>query len=517
MLVDTSYRPNSDAITCCCFHPTEYIGSQSFNKAGREKRVEALLHTCVEFTSTGRLTADSKVQATQYRSRFETLCPDPVDCQDADLPRLVWRFQTTEGYHSYNELINFNFQFLFLQFKRITRRIVPKLLRITTVPISLHLLLAGQFRYMREQGFDVYTMSATGAEVEDVVKEGVPHIAVPFTRKITPFQDLRCLFQLMRFIRRERPDIIHTHTPKAGLLGMLAARICNVPMRLHTVAGLPLMEASGLKRRVLELTEAITYACATKVYPNSAGLKRFIEKQFGISAPKLRIIAKGSSNGIDTDYFSITDGLKAEAQAIRSKHHIGSNHLVFCFIGRVVRDKGIVELVQAFRSLRDERRKATQGDNSESGSGMKLLIVGHFEEDLDPLPADVMQFLQRDTDVIMAGFQRDVRSWLLASDVFVFPSYREGFPNVVMQASLLEIPSIVSDINGCNEIITAHENGLIVSPKNANALAAAMKQLADDSSMRLQYGKAAREFVASNFSRRVVWEGLLGEYRNGSI
>ena len=392
---------------------------------------------------------------------------------------------------------------------------MPKLLRITTVPISLHLLLAGQFRFMREQGFDVVTMSASGKEVDEVIKEGVQHIAIPFTRKITPWHDLKCLLQLMRFIRRERPDIIHTHTPKAGLIGMIAARICHVPMRMHTVAGLPLMEASGLRRRMLELTEAITYACATNVYPNSAGLKRFIEKQFGIGAPKLKIIGKGSSNGIDTDHFKATEALKAESQVIRREHQVNDGDLIFCFIGRVVKDKGIIELVHAFRSLRDDKLNSTFNDTGISNR-KRLLIVGAFEQELDPLPPDVMHFLKEDPDVILAGFQRDVRPWLLASDVFVFPSYREGFPNVVMQASLLELPCIVSDINGCNEIITASETGLIVPPKHAEALTVAMKQLADNKLMRERFGRAAREFVAGNYGRRIVWEGLLGEYRASS-
>jgi len=394
---------------------------------------------------------------------------------------------------------------------------VPKLLRITTVPISLHLLLAGQFRFMRENGYDVFTVSAAGKEVDEVVKEGVTHVAIPFTRKITPWQDMRCLFQLVRVIRNERPDIIHTHTPKAGLIGMLAARICNVPVRMHTVAGLPLMEASGIRRRILEFTEAITYACATNVYPNSSGLKRFIEKQFGIGAPKLKVIARGSSNGIDTGYFKSTEALHAESLSIRKQFMLASDDIVFCFIGRVVRDKGIVELVHAFQAVR-QARSIPVSDNDRHGgvrpgAGTKLMIVGHFEEDLDPLPADVMRFLNDDPDVVLTGFQRDIRPWLLASNTFVFPSYREGFPNVVMQASLLQVPSIVSDINGCNELITGNETGLIVPPKNTRALADAMQLLAGDAGMRRKFGALACAYVAENFDRKVVWEGLLEEYR----
>lgn len=363
---------------------------------------------------------------------------------------------------------------------------------------------------MRENGFDVYTISAAGKEVEEVKKEGVPHVAIPFTRKITPWQDLKCLVQLVRLIQRERPDIIHTHTPKAGLLGMLAARICNVPVRMHTVAGLPLMEATGAKRRILELTEAITYACATNIYPNSAGLKRFIEKQFGISAPKLKIIGKGSSNGIDTDHFRTTAALNEEAQAIRRKYQLSPDDVVFSFIGRVVRDKGVVELVHAFQSLRSSQ---SDRDAAATRSRMHLLIVGPFEQDLDPLPDDVMRFLNEDPDVTLAGFQRDVRPWLLAADVFVFPSYREGFPNVVMQASLLQIPSIVSDINGCNEIITAGETGIIVPAKNTEVLTNAMSQLAGDKETRRHYGRMAGAFVAENYDRKLIWEALLAEYR----
>ncbi len=165
-----------------------------------------------------------------------------------------------------------------------------RLLRITTVPISLHLLLKGQFRFMREQGFEVYTMSAAGKEVPEVQKEGVEHIEVPLTRKITPIQDLICLWKMMRIMRSIRPHIVHTHTPKAGLIGMLAAWLCRVPVRMHTVAGLPLVEATGLKRFILVVTEKITYFCATGIYPNSVGLKDYMTKSLGVRNVKLKII-----------------------------------------------------------------------------------------------------------------------------------------------------------------------------------------------------------------------------------
>lgn len=377
----------------------------------------------------------------------------------------------------------------------------PVLLRITTVPISLHLLLRGQFRFMREQGFEVYTLSSDGKEVGEVTAEGVPHIAVTLTRKITPVQDLISVISLIRIMRRIRPSIVHTHTPKAGLLGMMAAWICRVPLRMHTVAGLPLMEARGLKRRLLVATEKITYACAHRVYPNSEGLKKYMLGALNVSPARISMIGKGSSNGIDSGFFMPTGDLKQQAAAIREKYGIGKDDVVFSFVGRIVKDKGMRELVSAFRSME------TDGTYK-----IHLLLIGPFEQELDPLDEADYTFLTTDPRVTLAGFQRDVRPWLMASDIFVFPSYREGFPNVVMQASCLEIPCVVSDINGCNEIIQHGQTGLVVPVKDAAALKAAMTDLTQSEAKRQQFAQAARAHVVANFDQQYVWKELKNEY-----
>lgn len=381
---------------------------------------------------------------------------------------------------------------------------MPRLLRITTVPISLHLLLQGQFGYMRQHGFDVITMSADGVEVSSVSKDGTKHIIIPFTRKITLLRDLKCLWQLIWEIKRIRPDIVHTHTPKAGLLGMMAAWICNVPVRMHTVAGLPLVEATGLRRKVLEIAERITYSCAHVVYPNSSGLKKFIENHFHVAPSKVKIIGSGSSNGIDTDFFTRSPVLEKQTEQLKQRYKIRPDDVVFSFVGRIVRDKGIVDLVKAFKILNRER--------VDNGARLFLLLVGHFEDDLDPLPPEILEFLVKDESVVLAGFQADIRPWIMASNIFVFPSYREGFPNVVMQASLLTVPCIVSDINGCNEIVLNNETGIIVPPKDINALSTAMRALASDAAKRKFLAEAARNYVAANFKREVIWEELKNEY-----
>jgi glycosyltransferase involved in cell wall biosynthesis len=377
---------------------------------------------------------------------------------------------------------------------------LKKLIRITTVPMSLKYLLGGQLSFMKANGFDVLAVSADGKEREAILEEGINHIIIPFTRKITPIQDLKCLIQLIRLFRKAQPNIVHTHTPKAGLLGMMAARICGVTIRMHTVAGLPVMEATGLKRWILMMTEKITYACATRVYPNSEGLREYIVNQLAISNKQLTIIGKGSSNGIDTAFFSKSPELLAQAGQIRLRYGIPEDAMVFGFVGRVVRDKGMHELVQAFRNIRKQH------------AHVYLVVVGPLEPDLDPLDPEDLQYLQTDSHVFMAGFQRDVRPWLLASDVFVFPSYREGFPNVVMQACCLEVPCIVSDINGCNEIIRHGSTGLIVKPKDAEVLEKAMLHLVNDPELRKAFTRKAREFVVTNYDQRFVWKELSAEY-----
>lgn len=390
-----------------------------------------------------------------------------------------------------------------------------KLLRIATKPVSINLLIRNQLQFMGNHGFEVFTASAAGKEVAEFTqREGVVHYEVPFTRSITPFQDFYCLLRLIRIIQTTKPLIVHTHTPKAGLLGMIAAWICRVPVRVHTVAGLPLMEARGLKRWVLKLTERVTYFCAHKVYPNSFGLLEFIREEFHLNymsaeglgkqktilKNKFKVIGNGSSNGIDTSFFSTSTSLKKEAEELRQKWGIPKNVLVFGFIGRIVRDKGIVELVEAFRKI-SERMDA------------RLLLVGEFEQDLDPLPQSILDFLKNDSRVIAPGFQLDVRPWFRVMDVFTFPSYREGFPNAVMQACSLEVPCIVSNINGCNELIKHQVNGLIVLPKDSYSLFEAMKLMADNRENRTEYARKSRSHVVANFEQKVLWEQLLLEYK----
>lgn len=376
-----------------------------------------------------------------------------------------------------------------------------KLIRITTVPVSLKILLKGQYLYF-SQYFEVVGISSPGKELDEVGEtEGIRVVPVKMKRRISLMNDVISLLRLYLLIRKEKPQIVHTHTPKAGTLGMIAGWLARVPVRLHTVAGLVLMEEKGFKRKLLDIVEKITYSCATKVYPNSFGLMDFIVQNKFCSLGKLKVIGNGSSNGIDTTYFS-PEQVSVETKAeLKKKLHIETDDFVFVFVGRLVADKGINELVKAFNAV------------NKTHPYTKLLLVGIRESELDPLNRETELILNNHPAIIQTGYQSDVRSFLKIADVLTFPSYREGFPNVVMQAGAMGLPVIVTDINGCNEIIINGENGIIIPSKDDAALMEAMQYFAEQPEEVKHMAANARPLITSRFEQQLVWEALLMEYK----
>jgi glycosyltransferase involved in cell wall biosynthesis len=375
--------------------------------------------------------------------------------------------------------------------------------------MSFQYLIKGQPRFM-SNFFEVLCVSSgPKAELEKVtVHEKVEVREVHMSRQITPVKDVLSLVKLIRLFRKEKPTIVHTHTPKAGIVGMLAAKLVGVPIRLHTVAGMPLMEASGLKRKVLDAVEKLTYTCATRVYPNSQGLYDFILQNNYAQAEKVKVIANGSSNGIDTRYFSPTHFSEQQNQDLRRQLGIQADDFVFIFVGRIVGDKGINELVKGFRERPQKSLSLGEGFRE------RLLLVGPLESDLDPLKRETLQEIESNPNIITTGFQADVRPYFAIANALAFPSYREGFPNVVMQAGAMGLPSIVTDINGCNEIIEDGRNGLIIPPKDTEALQTAMKRLLEDQDLYQQLKNNAREMITSRYEQKLVWEALVEEYES---
>lgn len=376
-----------------------------------------------------------------------------------------------------------------------------KLIRITTVPISLEKLLSGQLRFMNSY-YEVIAVSSDKENLEKLGKsQEVTVFPLEMTRKITPIKDFLAVFKLFLFLIKTKPLIVHTHTPKAGIVGMFAAKFARVPYRLHTVAGLPLLEATGSKRKLLDFVEKLTYGCATRVYPNSFGLKDIIIKNNLCKSDKLNVLANGSSNGIDTSHFN-PDLFTTDANSnLKKELGIETDDFVFIFVGRLVKDKGINEMIIAFELLQIENSK------------IKLVLVGDYENDLDPLNPKTIESIKTNTSILAIGFKNDVRPYFAIADVLVFPSYREGFPNVVMQAGAMGLPSIVSDINGCNEIILEQENGFIIPVKDERAIFNSMKKVLKDDTLTAKMKKNSRKMIVSRYEQRVVWEAILSEYR----
>lgn len=377
----------------------------------------------------------------------------------------------------------------------------PKLIRITTVPLSLEKLLEGQLGFMNQY----FKVTGVSSEQERLVafakQEGVASFCLPMTRKITPLRDIRSVWKLYRFLKRENPQIVHSHTPKAGIVGMFAAYLAKVPIRLHTVAGLPLTETTGWKRIILNAVEKWTYRFACRVYPNSQGLYDFIIEEKFTSENKLKIIGNGSSNGIDTTYFSKKHFSEEELKVKKQALGISSLDFVFIFVGRIVKDKGINEMVAGFTKL------------SSNNPHSVLLLVGSFEDDLDPVSEVTNRLISENSKIIPTGFQEDVRIYFALSDALIFPSYREGFPNVVMQAGAMSLPAIVSDISGCIEIIVQYENGIIIPSKNEFAVFDAMEKLIADPELYESMREKSRSMILSRFNRQEIWQALLDEYR----
>lgn len=382
---------------------------------------------------------------------------------------------------------------------------MPKLIRITTVPVSLVSLLKDQPKFMKAQGFEVIAISTPGELLNEVEAiQGVKTIGIPMTRTISPVSDLKSLWQLYRVFKKERPDIVHSHTPKAGTLGMIAAKLARVPVRMHTIAGLPLVEATGAKRKLLDVVEKITYACAHKIYPNSYGLQDIILKNKYTRAEKLKVIGHGSSNGIDTQEFDPGQISTETTRKLREELGISQENFVFLFVGRVVSDKGVNELVKAFAKITAEKSQIQP----------HLILVGNYENHLDPLLPETEKTIRENQYIHAVGYKINVNDYLASANVLTFPSYREGFPNVVMQAAAMQLPAIVSDINGCNEIITQGENGWIIPPKNVEKLQERMTWCMQNKTQAKQMGLKSRQLMQEKYERAYVWQELLKEYRN---
>lgn len=372
----------------------------------------------------------------------------------------------------------------------------PKLVIVVTVPVVLETWFKGQPKFLSEF-FDVEIITSDSKNIGAIQSfEGVSIKVFDLRRSINPFADVKTLWRMVNHFIMSRPDIVYTLTPKAGLLGMAAAFLSRVPYRIHNIVGLPHLEAEGMKKWILICSEKVTYLFATRLYCNSINLTNEIQK---LTYKKVAVIGNGSVNGVDTEYFSNVHS-KDTITKMREQHGISGNDFVLIYIGRMVNDKGINELVRVFLRL------------YEKYSHLKLLLVGDYSNESDRISDTTKHTIDNEKGIIYKEFQEDVREYLAMSDLFVLPSYREGLPNVLIEAGSFGLPLVATNINGCNEIIVNNENGVLVNKKDESSLYDALEKFVSDQEYYQKIQRSVRSTIVSRYSKEYFYGALKREF-----
>ena len=358
-----------------------------------------------------------------------------------------------------------------------------KIIRSVTVSQSLGFCREVMIK-MRAMGYDMVAVTSPGPELDELRDvDGFHCVAVPMERHISIVRDLKSLIKMIRVFRKEKPQVVHSMTPKAGMICMVAAWLTHVPVRIHTFTGLVWPTATGMKRKLLMMTDWLTCACATHVIPEGQGVLNDL-KNGGITKKPMKVLGYGNVKGVDMERFS-------PARFAVTKN---PDVFTFVFVGRIVSDKGINELVEAFVKLHDKHKNT------------RLVLVGNYEHNLDPVSDKTRQLIETNDGIEARGakYGDDLLQMYVDADCFVMPSYREGFPNTVLEAGAMGLPSIVTDINGSREIIENEKNGLIVPSKNADALYAAMERMRTCVDAREMMRRNARVMIQSRFEKKFV-------------
>jgi glycosyltransferase involved in cell wall biosynthesis len=373
--------------------------------------------------------------------------------------------------------------------------------RVSTVYMSTSILLKGQLSFLSSK-FNITAIFSGSKNEHEYIRsgEGVDTINVNFKRRISILNDFASLIHLFIIFKQKKPFVVHSITPKAGLLSMLAAKLAGVPIRIHTFTGLIFPYKKGFLQKILIFTDKLLCWASTNVYPEGIGVMNDLIK-FNITKKPLFVIANGNINGINTDFFKYDSLSKGDLLELRSELGLSINDFVFIYVGRIVRDKGIIELVKAFESILNL-----------CGSNCKLLLVGSYKNESDLIDTSTLSLIRNNPCIITTGFSPNVKQYYAVSDCLVFPSYREGFPNVVLEAGAMGLPSIVTDISGCNEIILEGVNGTIVPPKDIESLTKAMLKIKNDLAWRAYLKSNSRELIKSRYEQTLVWNSLLEEY-----
>lgn len=367
------------------------------------------------------------------------------------------------------------------------------------MPMSLNAFCNGMLKELSEK-YEVVAISSPGDELEEVAsREGVRVIDVSMERHISLVKDCKSLWKMWRVFCKEKPMMVHSMTPKAGMICMLAGWMARVPVRVHTFTGLVFPTSTGIKRKILMFTDWLTCACATHVVPEGEGVKNDL-LNYGITKKPLMVLGFGNVKGVDMEYYSRR---KEVMEIVKQKSLKTPQLFTFLFVGRIVGDKGINELCNAFYRIHQQTPQT------------RLVLVGPFEENLDPVKPETETIIKNEKsgiELIGSKGGDELLAYYAAVDCFVMPSYREGFPNTVLEAGAMGLPCIVTNINGSREIIKEGVNGMIVPPRDENALYHAMNVMLQSNVDRENMARKARKMISDRFEQGYVRKCLYDFY-----
>jgi glycosyltransferase involved in cell wall biosynthesis len=376
---------------------------------------------------------------------------------------------------------------------------MPKVVHVFTVPESLA-FVSGQAAFARRRGYELTVVTSPGDGLETFAnREGVAARAIRMPRRISPGEDAKSLAQLVGLLRQIRPDIVHAHTPKGGLLGMIAATLAGVPVRIYHMRGLPFVTAVGAPRALLKLTERTSCALAMQVIAVSPSLRDVAVAERLCARRKIRVLAGGSGNGVNCERFDPNRVGADVRRQWRAKLGVDDGAPVIGFVGRLVRDKGVVELADAFVEVKRRHPRAH-------------LVVGGVFEERDPVPAATRRMLEEDPRVHLCGYVEDTASLYAMMDVLALPTYREGFPNVPLEAAAMRLPVVTTRVPGCIDAVVDGTTGTLVEARDSRALAAALNAYLADADLRVRHGTAGRARVETSFRREAIWTALIDLY-----
>jgi glycosyltransferase involved in cell wall biosynthesis len=360
--------------------------------------------------------------------------------------------------------------------------------------------LIGQATYMQRRGFEVIAVSSPGEDLDRFSRsERVETYGVEMARRITPWQDVLAVYRIYQHFRHLKPRIVHGHTPKGGLLAMIAGWLARVPVRIYHIHGFPFMTANGARRALLRWTEWISCRLAHRVLCDSRSVRQVAITEHMCPSTKITVLVNGTINGIDAVQRFNPAAWSDKRNDIRHRHSIPLDATVIGLFGRLVRDKGVIELIEAWKVLRDEN------------PALHLLLVGCFESH-NVLPADIVSAIHTDPRIHLTGWEQCTPPFYAAIDVVAVPTHREGFSTIVLEAAAMGLPVVATRIPGCVDGIVDGVTGTLIPPGDSGALARALKTYLDDPRLRAAHGAAGRPRVVRDFAQEDIWKALYGEY-----